>query len=449
MNKQPRFLIQFICLAAVFVAILLQSFTQCIEMKPLKGFDKEESAPVALTFKTYYDGSFQDYMTEHAKRNTGFREFFIRSYNQIAYSCFGKITNDNIVEGRNHELYLKMYLNDITGKTLKQHYDDVEDVKAAARDNVEETLRLIDTLHAHHTDFLFVFAPTKPATYPEMMPRRYQEQIADFSLEEYYIKLFKENNIPHIDFYHYFQTLKESFPYPLYPRTGTHWSEAVIPYVADSILKKLEEVTDYKLPSVRYLDDNLTTDYSVQDGELEASMNLLFPLNKPALPRPVFELTDTVGTDKPNLLVVADSYFTQLRISPFVGAFNSWETWVYNRDVESSNPQHRWKSLETLLDADEVLENADIVMAVFTAPMYYNYMFGFPQTAQNLFQNGEVNEGAQLKAAIQIIKNDEKWLKAVEEQAEQRGLTIEENLRRNAKYYLEQRQNKKTSHAEP
>ena len=64
-------------------------------------------------------------------------------------------------------------------------------------------------------------------------------------------------------------------------------------------------------------------------------------------------------------------------------------------------------------------------------------------------QNGEVNEGAQLKAAIQMIKNDEKWLKAVEEQAEQRGLTIEENLRRNAKYYLEQRQNKKTSHAEP
>ena len=48
-----------------------------------------------------------------------------------------------------------------------------------------------------------------------------------------------------------------------------------------------------------------------------------------------------------------------------------------------------------------------------------------------------------------MIKNDEKWLKAVEEQAEQRGLTVEENLRRNAKYYLEQRQNKKTSHAEP
>ena len=433
-----------LCLLTIlgFITLFVQEHWKPFTMKPLKGFTPVVEKP-KLTMASFASGDFQSDVEDYISDNFGFREFFIRCYNQVAYSCFGKITNSNIVKGRNQELYLTMYLNDVTGKTLKQHYSDVEDAKAAARNNVEETLRLIDTLHAHHTDFLFVFAPTKPATYPEMMPRRYQEQIADFSLEEYYIELFKENDIPHIDFYHYFQTLKESFPYPLYPRTGTHWSEATIPYVADSVLKKLAEVTGYKLPSIRYIDDNLTTDYSVQDGELEASMNLLFPLNKPALPRPVFELTDTVGADKPNLLVIGDSYFTQLRISPFVGAFNSWETWVYNRDVESSNPQHWWKPLETLLDADEVLENADIVMAIFTAPMYYNYMFGFPQTAQNLYQNGEIREGAQLQAAIQMIKNDEKWLKAVEEQAEQRGITVEENLRRNAKYHLEQRQNKR------
>lgn len=440
MEKKPWFFIQFICFATVFVAILLQSFTHFAKMKPLEGFDKEESAPVALSFKTYYDGSFQDYLTEHAKRNTGFREFFIRNYNQMAYSCFNKITNDNIVKGRNQELYLKMYLNDVTGKTLEQEYPDVESAKATARKNVEETLRLIDTLHAHHTDFLFIFAPSKPATYPEMMPRRYQEQIADFSLEEYYIELFKENDIPHIDFYHHFQTLKESFPYPLYPRTGTHWSEATIPYVADSILKKLTEVTGCRLPSIKYLDDNLSTDYSVQDGELEASMNLLFPLNKPAIPRPVFELTDTLGADKPNLLVVADSYFTQLRISPFVDAFNNWEYWVYNRDVQSSNPQHKWKQLDMLLDANKVLENADIVMAVFTAPMYYNYMFGFTQTAQNLYQYGVISDEAGIQAAIQLIKNDESWMKAVEKQAEKRGITVDENLRLNAQYFLEERQ---------
>ena len=411
-------------------------------MNPLKGFDKEEQPPVELSFKTYYDGSYQDYLTEHAKRNTGFREFFIRNYNQVAYSCFNKITNKNIVKGRDQELYLKMYLNEATGVTFKQHFADVDEAKAEARKNVEETLRLIDTLHQHGKAFLFVFAPTKPAVYPDKLPSYYKNHLFDFSLEEYYIQLFKENHIPHIDFYHYFQDIRDTFPYPLYPRTGTHWSEATIPYVADSVLKKLAEITGYKLPSVHYIDDNLSTDYSVQDGELEASMNLLFPLNKPAIPRPVFELTDTVGTDKPNLLVVADSYFTQLRNSTFIEAFDAWEFWVYNRDVQSSNPQHQWKQLDQLLDADKVLDNADIVMAVFTAPMYYTYMFGFPQTAQNLFQNGEISEGAKLQAVIQMIKDNEDWMKAVEKQAEERGLTVEQNLRRNAIYVLEKKKQK-------
>ena len=442
MNKKPHFIIQFVCISAVLAAILLQSFTHIVKMNPLKGFDKEEQSPVELSFKTYYDGSYQDYLTEHAKRNTGFREFFIRNYNQVAYSCFNKITNKNIVKGRDQELYLKMYLNEATGVTFKQHFADVDEAKAEARKNVEETLRLIDTLHQHGKAFLFVFAPTKPAVYPDKLPSYYKNHLFDFSLEEYYIQLFKENHIPHIDFYHYFQDIRNTFPYPLYPRTGTHWSEATIPYVADSVLKKLAEITGYKLPSVNYIDDNLSTDYSVQDGELEASMNLLFPLNKPAIPRPVFELTDTVGTDKPNLLVVADSYFTQLRNSTFIEAFDAWEFWVYNRDVQSSNPQHQWKQLDQLLDADKVLDNADIVMAVFTAPMYYTYMFGFPQTAQNLFQNGEISEGAKLQAVIQMIKDNEDWMKAVEKQAEERGLTVEQNLRRNAIYVLEKKKQK-------
>lgn len=446
MNKKPHFIIQFVFISAVLAAILLQSFTHIVKMNPLKGFDKEEQPPVELSFKTYYDGSYQDYLTEHAKRNTGFREFFIRNYNQVAYSCFNKITNKNIVKGHDQELYLKMYLNEATGVTFKQHFADVDEAKAEARKNVEETLRLIDTLHQHGKAFLFVFAPTKPAVYPDKLPSYYKNHLFDFSLEEYYIQLFKENHIPHIDFYHYFQDIRDTFPYPLYPRTGTHWSEATIPYVADSVLKKLAEITGYKLPSVNYIDDNLSTDYSVQDGELEASMNLLFPLNKPAIPRPVFELTDTVGADKPNLLVVADSYFTQLRNSTFIEAFDAWEFWVYNRDVQSSNPQHQWKQLDQLLDADEVLDNADIVMAVFTAPMYYTYMFGFPQTTQNLFQNGEISEGAKLQAVIQMIKDNEDWMKAIEKQAEERGLTVEQNLRRNAIYVLEKKKEKQKGH---
>ena len=442
MNKQRHHIIQFVCILTVLVAVMLQGFTKVVKMKPLKGFTQEEK-PVALDFKTYWDGTYQGYLTEHAKLNTGFREFFIRNYNQVCYSCFNKITNKNIVKGYHQELYLKMYLDEVTGKRLEQTYHDVESAKAAARDNVESTLALIDTLRKHGTEFLFVFAPSKTAIYPEMMPKEYQKQILDFSLEEYYIELFKESNIPHIDLYHHFQDLKGTFPYPLYPRTGTHWSEATIPFVADTILKKLESLTGYDLPSVLYLEDNLTTDYSVQDGELEASMNLLFPLDKPALPRPVFTLTDTVNADKPNLLVISDSYFTQLLISPFVEAFNHWDCWFYNRDTRSSRPFYDGKHMNMFFDAAEIVEDADIVMAIFTAPMYYTYMFDFTNTAQELLQKGIMDDQEAIQVIINNILDTPEWLEAVEKQAEELGLTTEENIYRNAEYVLRMNKLKK------
>ena len=411
------------------------------KMKPLNGFTAEAQKP-SLTLANFASGDFQNKAEDYIGDHFGFREFFIRLYNQFSYSCFRQINNDNIIEGRNHELYLKMYLDEITGKTLYSKYGNVEEAKAIAQQNVEETLRLIDTLHSHGTKFLFVFAPSKTWVYPENMPKAYRKQISDFSLEEYYIQLFKENNIPHIDFLNYFKSIKDTATYPLYPRTGTHWAESTIPFVADSIMKKLESITDYDLPSVKYIDENLTTDYSVQDGELEASMNLLFPLKKPAIPKPVFALTDTIGADKPNLLVIGDSYFTQLRISPFVNAFNHWDVWVYNRDVNSSRNAYNWKELKQVYEAPKILKEANIVMAIFTAPMLYNYMFGFTQTAQELYQK------TPLQITIDEIKANPQWMQAVEKQAAERGLTVEENLQRNARYTLETRLKKQQTNTE-
>lgn len=436
MRKSRHHIIQFGCILAVLTAIMLQGFTKVVKLKPLSGFEKEERPPVALKFKTYYDGSYQNYMTEHAKRNTGFREFFIRNYNQVCYTCFDKITNNRVFKGYDNELFLDMYLNEVTGKQLRQEYGSVEEAQRDARKNVEATLALIDTLRQHGTEFLFVFAPSKTAVYPEKMPQSYQDRLLDFSLEECYIELFKENGIPHIDFYHYFQGLKDTATYPLYTRTGTHWAESTIPFVSDSIFKKLEAQTGFRLPSVAIVNDNVSTEYSTIDSELEANLNLLFPLPKPALPNPEFTLEDTIGKDRPNLLVIADSYFNQLRRSCFVDAFNQWDYWVYNREVQSSREKYNWKQLNMILDADQVLEEADIVMAVFTAPMFYNYMFGFTHTALELLHHGTMSDEEALQTIIKKIMNDPAWMKAIEEQAERLGISVEENIRSNADYTL-------------
>lgn len=419
-----------------FVLMFVQMQWRPFNIKPLDGYITTTDKP-ELTRASFASGDYQSDIEQYISENFGFREFFIRLYNQYSYSFFRKINNNNIAEGNDHELFTYMYLDEITGQTLWDYYPSIEDAKADARKNVQETQRLIDTLKQFDIDFLFVFAPTKTSVYPEKMPQSYQEQLSDFSLEEYYIKLFKENNIPHVDFYNYFKALKDTVTYPLYTRTGTHWAQSTIPMVSDSLFRKLEELTGYHLPSIDYLDENVTTDYSVQDGELEEAMNLLFPLHKPALPNPVCTLKDTIDADHPNLLVIGDSYANQLVFSSFGKAFNNWDWWAYNRDIHSSRPRFNWRRLKEEFDAVVVLQEADIVMAVFTAPMLYDYMFEFPRTAQELLDKGYFNEEEAMETVIKIIKDEPKWYEGVVKQAEERNITIEECLTRNARYWLD------------
>lgn len=421
---------------AVLSLIALQGLTHFVKMKPLEGVVAKEKE-VPFTFDTYRDGSFQDYLAEHAKRNTGFREFFIRNYNQVRYSCFGMNTNSNVIESENGELFYQMYLDDMTGKRVEDYFGSVENAKAEAQKNVKTTLRLIDTLKQHGTDFLFVFAPSKAAVYPELMPEYYREHISDFSLIDYYIELFKENDIPHIDFHNYFKEIKDSFPYPLYAKLGTHWAYSTIPMVSDSILRKLEAVTGKSMPTVEITDLNITTDYYGQDRELEGQYNLLFPIKKPAIPNPKFILTDTIGKEKPNLLAIADSYFVAFEKCAFLKAFNSWSYFKYNEDIVSSEKKYNWKKVKYFPETYHILEDADIVMAVFTAPMLYTYMFDFPQTAFDLYAHRMIDIEERIQSKMEAIRDNPEWYEAIVKQAKERGLTVEENLRRNAIYVLE------------
>ena len=435
MNKKPHFLIQFVIIFVAFTAILLQGFTHIIKMKPLAGYVPNEQ-PVKLSFKTYYDGTFQNYLTDHAKRNSGFREVCIRSYNQSLFSLFGKSTNDNIIQGKHKEMYLKMYLDEIIGKNFKSRYESKEAFEAQAQRDIEKTLVLLDSLKQHNTAFLFVEAPSKTWVYPEYMPQEYQDSIMPFSIQDYYTQLFKENNIPHIDFLSYFKSLKDKVEYPLYTRYGTHWAESTIPFVADSVLQKIGSLIGQEMPHIVCVDENLSTHYSKQDGEIENLMNLLLPIRKPALPQPIMALSDTT-LRKPNILVIADSYFIQLHESCFADAFDRCEYWKYNDEVITKKIEFLGK-VKYYPDVYKVIDEVDLVMIINTSVYAYDYMFGFCETAQQAFLERDAESlEKQIHGVIQRITSTPEWLESVKQQAVERGVDLDEMLRLNAIYAIE------------
>ena len=431
--KNKAFLIQFVILTVACVAILVQGFTHWVPLK-LAGFVGQPEK-VQLTWKTYSEGKFQDYLSDYAKQKGGFREPCIRAYNQCLYSLYKKTTNDNIVFGENGELYLEMYLHEVTGKTLKDCYGSEDYFKSRARKDIEKTLVLIDSLRKHNTAFLFVEAPSKTWVYPEYMPHPYCDSIMPFCVQDYYTQLFEENGIPHIDFLSYFKSLKGKTEYPLYSPYGTHWAESTIPFVADSILRKIESLIGQEMPHIVCLDENLQTRYSKQDGELEDLMNLMFPLRKPALPQPIMALSDTT-LRKPNLLVIADSYFIQLQESAFANCFNRCDYWKYNDEVITKDIEFKGKVSE-YLEAYKTIDEADLIMVINTAPYAYNYMFGFCETANLAFLDHDHQRMEKLiEETIERIKGSTEWYESIRRQAEEEHRDLDSLLRGHARYAI-------------
>ena len=430
--KNKAFLIQFVLLIAACIAILVQGFTHWVPFK-LSGFVKQPEK-VQLNWESFYEGKYQDYLSAYAKHNGGFREPCIRVYNQCLYSFFKKTTNDNIVIGDNGELYLKMYLNEVTGKTFKDCYGSEDYFKSKAQKDIENTLVLIDSLKKHNTAFLFVEAPSKTWVYPEYMPQSYRDSIMPFCVQDYYTQLFKENGIPHIDFLSYFKSLKGKTKYPLYSRYGTHWAESTIPFVADSILRKIESLIGQEMPHIVCLDENLQTNYSKQDGELEDLMNLLFPPRKPALPQPVMAISDTT-LKKPNLLVIADSYFIQLQESAFADCFNHCDYWKYNDEVFSKSTEYLGRVSQIM--TYKAIHEADLVMVINTAPYAYNYMFGFFDTAMEAFVDRDHKRMEILiEKTIEYIKKTPEWYESIKKQAEEEHRDLDSLLRGHARYAI-------------
>ena len=199
MGGKRHYIVQFCCLIGVLVATMLQGFTHAVPLKSLSQYTGNiQVQHCDLSFQNYLDGTYQNCLAQQARKHTGFREFYSRCYNQMAYDCFGKCANKRIVEGKNHEFFLTGHIDDVTGKLLRSKYGTVEAAKTIAQQNVRETLILMDTLRQHGTQFLFVVCPTKPAVYPEYLPEPYQDSLSDFCLADYYVQQFKEKGIPHI-----------------------------------------------------------------------------------------------------------------------------------------------------------------------------------------------------------------------------------------------------------
>lgn len=435
MKRPSLYTVLFVLVMAVLCLPMVQHVGGLFHIKSLEGYTAPLE-PVKLSVKSYRDGSYQAYAQRYLQQHFGFRNVYIRSYNQLMYSCFRQSTNQNIVIGKDGELYLRQYTDVYTGKTLRKTYGMEEDARAAMRQHVEETCRIIDSLRRFGTDVIVLLAPSKPLIYPEFLPDSIQQAHCPFSIQEEYAKLYAQAGVEHINFVPVFRRLKQSSPYPVYTRFGTHWAYSTIPFVADTILQKIAAVKHYPMPHVVNVDSNFSYRYKGSDRELEGQLNLLFPLPHDRLPMPTYNLQEDSAFRKPNLLVVGDSYFAQLNNTGFIKAFNRVDYWKYNQEAISSVSERN--GTVPYVNRYEIITRADVILLIFTDMHAYDYFFGFLKTVEKTLEEGPDHDSqTAIRGIAEVIKASPEWYENVCKQAEEKHISVEQCLWDNARWVYE------------
>ena len=195
---------------------------------------------------------------------------------------------------------------------------------------------------------------------------------------EFYRKRFKELGVNHIDLGEWFVQMKDTVSYPLFPQTGTHWSNLAAIHSADTLVRYMDALSGLNMV-------NLTVGSVYQrtlkpDADLESLMNLIWPLQKrPNMLAEAYYIADTTAI-KPRLLTIGDSfYWNILNFTPIWDVFKEVPYWYYFSTAYFSLPELTETCFVSDLNVlDEVLAS-DFVMLSYSTVSLYKMSNGFSE----------------------------------------------------------------------
>lgn len=423
-------LIVFLCLPAV------QSLLKIFPEKPLNGSYELPKKPV-LKIKTWFNDDFQEKYNSYLDQTIAFRPFLVRINNQIAFSLFDTALANGVIIGKNNFLFEKNYIDECQGKNF------VGEKKIKAE--VEKTRYIQQKLAENNQHLIIVLAPGKGTYFPEYIPDKYLNPEKDYPTNyKSYRKHFTESGINLIDFNSWFRSMKDSSHYPLYTKSGIHWSSYGVALAVDSLVKYMEKQAGIDMIDFGWDKLDLTRKARDTDDDIAKGMNLLFPLNNGLLAYPHLTYKDGTGKVKPNVIVVADSYYWCILGTGITARlFNENQFWYYNQEVYSSAWQGSKKFTE--INKNDEIKKPNFIIVLFTDANLYRFPYNFFDDVINAFKSPSVPVAALAESKEQKIKKimddilaSPEWSKEIRKKATERNISFESMLRIDATWMLEQ-----------
>ncbi len=365
MKRKPTYnQILFILLMVLGFLPMLQGWLQIIPFHPLNGVVEEVEKPI-IERDAYVSGDYAKQAEAYASQHVGFREPFIRFYNQYLWSFYRKTYANDVVAGKKGWLYYPSSVRDYYGQELLRWHPSVE----AAREKFDREVKYLNwirsILQENGVEFLVFMAPEKSFLYPEFLPDDvFDTTTVNFNACDYFAQRLEETGFPHIEMTRWFQKMKDTVDYPLIPQVGAHWIFPSV-YAADSLSRLMEELKGFSMPKIKigeaYPVSNKDHDY---DNDLELHLNLAFPLRHQFgyCPRHRVSVEQDSTTVNPKVLFIGNSYFWAMNLFvPLTQMFETTEYWYYfstayygDSLTETANV-NRMDLVEKLLDFDYVV----------------------------------------------------------------------------------------------
>ena len=380
MNSRIQ-VILFALTALLLFASAIQQQTGLCKFKELSGVVYSNPKP-ELTWNNFLDGGLQDSTEAYLQQSFGFREPLTRFYNQTEWALFrySQVAEDKrIVITRDNWIFEPWNVEEYYQSLTYQFAKDSTELVEKLEDEAQRLLKVQQLLEPYNTRLFVALLPGKELVCAEHLPENpgYLKK-KTLTAYEFYRTRFKELGVNHIDLGEWFVQMKDTVSYPLFPQTGTHWSNLAAIHSTDTLIRYMEHLSDTNMVNITIGDVYQRT--LKPDADLESLMNLIWPIQKaPNFLVPTCYDFDTTAW-RPKLITVGDSfYWNILSYTPVWDVFEGVPYWYYFSTVYfDSEDLLETRNINDLDVLQEVID-ADFVMLAYSTVSLYKMSNGFSE----------------------------------------------------------------------
>lgn len=405
---------------AILLVPLAQGTFDFFDEPKLVGIEEESMEP-SFTLENWFNGTYQDSSIKYSAQSFGFRTWFVRLNNQIAYSLYNESRANNVTIGIDGYLTDKIHTDAYIGA----------DYTSESAKLLKERLRKLKYLQQRWQDKNILLVLTVQSGKGYYYPEKILGQPSEGRKTLY--KLFQQESrkqgLNFMDLSNWLRTEGKDSGLPLYNRSGIHWTAAGAWLAGDTLVGYISHKLNNSLAKIEVASVEWTYKPRFsEETDVFDGMNLLVeaPREKYAYPK----MRIVPGTIKPKLLTIGDSYFFQLANAPyFSSTFEDIHFSFYYRDLQTSQGT---KDIQTL-DLLREIESRDVILISSCDANLGQFGWEFIEAAYALYTD-ERTEKYAIEHIEKGIRSDAAWMQMMAEKAKERGLSMDKMIREDAQY---------------